>query len=287
MRFTEGAIMFDDFVQQTVELLKYSDIGIESPCIESIECYPNGTSMFTSSSYSFSAPAQMRDNVVLNVIILFSLLDALVDRRLPHLEGISLIKRYQGLPSDNDHQTIFKELYRIMRVFRNAIVHSKSGLSKTNDDFIIDYYYKGSHFTLTIKVRSLQLVFSMIIHYVHRGDSPYITGILRNYYDEMNRGVIAFSDDVNAPRANIREGLRLKNLRYRIKDRPYQIDESANIFSVSRYELRHTEKRWASLDYYLSVDGQTYLIPDEALNSSSAITVTDMEEWMYDKDRFF
>lgn len=283
----KGANLLNDFIQQTVEFLKYSDIGIDNPSIESMTFNSDGTRELTLSSFGFTGAAEIKENVLLSVTILFSLLDVLVDKEFPELEGKSLRKRYLDLPSLNDYQIIFKEVYRIMKVFRNAIVHSKSSVSANNDSFSIDYDYKGSHFRLAITSRALRMIFSMIVHFARLREAPYITGIFRNYYDEILNGIVAFSDDVNSPLAATSGGLRLKRLRYRTKDRPHQIDEGANSLSISRYELPAPDNSWASLDYYVLVNGHLYLVPDEALNSSGAIAKIDLENWIYDKDRFF
>lgn len=279
--------MLNDFIRQTVEFLKHSDIHIDSPSIESIEFNVDGTCGRTCSCWTCTGAAEIKENVILNVTILFSLLDVLVDRRFPHLEGKSLRKKYLSLPSYNDHQIMFKEIYRIMKVFRNAIVHSKTSVSKNSNGFSIDYEYNSSHYKLTIERRALGLIFSMIIHYTRLVDSPYITGILRTYYDQVLSGIAVLLDDINSPLAPISDALRLKVRRYRTKDRAYRFDERANALLISRYEFDGPEQGTAHLDYYVTVDGQLYLIPDEALDSSGAIARADMEEWVYDQDRFF
>lgn len=226
--------MLDDFIHQTVEFLKYSDIGIDSPSIEIITFNSDGTRASTHSSFGFTGAAEIRENLLLNVTILFSLLDVLVDKKFPQLEGKTLRKRYLDLPSSNDYQIMFKEIYRIMKVFRNAIVHSKSSLSAKDDSFSIDYEFKNSHFQLAITSRALLMIFSMIVHFARLRDYPYITGIFRDYYDDILNGIVAFSDDINSSLAAISGGLRLKRLRYRTKDRPHQIDEGANSLTIAR-----------------------------------------------------
>ncbi len=279
--------MLNDFIRQTLEFLKYSDIHIESPSIESIEFRSDGTHGFTMSCYGFTGAAEIRNNVVLNVTIFFSLLDVLVDKKFPDLEGRSLRRRYLGLPAVNDYQILFKETYRIMKLFRNSVVHSKSSVVKNDDGFSIDYNYKDTRYRLSIGRPALRLLFSMIVHFARLQDSPYVTGILRSYYDKISDGITILSDDIGSRFGGISGGLRLKGRRYRTKDRAYRFDEGSDVLWISRFELAGPEQSWAGLDYYVTVNGQLYLIPDEALHHSGTITKDNMEDWIYDKDRFF
>jgi len=280
--------MADDFIQQTVHFLKYSDIGINYPSIDPVELMPDGTVGVHLCSFGFNGAAEIRENIAICVIILFGLIDMLVDQRCPELEGKSFRRRYDSLPSSNDYEIIFKEIYRIMRVLRNAIVHARSRISRTNDDLAIDYLDRRRKSTkLNMGALAVQLVFSLVVHYTKVPNTPYVTAILRSYYDDVLAGVDCFSDDLPGALRKISHGLRLRRIRYRVQNPSYQIDEGRRELAVSRFELFDNELILRGVDYSVDIQDKLHIIPDEALNDVGAISLEEAAKWVYADHLFF
>jgi len=115
-----------------------------------------------------------------------------------------------------------------------------------------------------------------------------VTAILRKYYDDIVQGIASFSDDIGSSLLPIGRGLRLKRgRRYRVKNPHYEIRGNGNTLTISRYEVHVQEERWAGSEYHVSIDDISYLIPDEALNDSGEISMTEIEPWKYDPTNCF
>ncbi len=280
--------MLDDFISQTLEFLRTSDIGFHFPEIDHLTLKPDGRRSRSTFLYGCTGPAEIRENPILCIMVLFTLLDVLVDRRVPHCEGKSFKKRYEVLPSSTDYELIFKELYRIMKLLRNALVHSKASIYKSREKLDIDYWFKDHNYRLVITTSSLNLVLSAIMVYARMPYSRYVESILRSYYDDIRRSVTPFYDDIGPELEEIGNGLRLKRVRrVRVQNPQYQIDEDRKTLRIARFELADFENQWASPDYCVSIDGTRYLIPDEVLNDSGEMSLPDIASWLYDKAGFF
>lgn len=285
----EEVLVLDKFTELTTQFLLRSDLSIDVPDIIPAELLPDGRSSIHICSSTIPDTANIKDNPVLTVTVLFSLLDVLADQRFPELEGQSFKKRYDGLPASNDYDTIFKELYRIMRLFRNAIVHCKSGISMSEESFDIDYNStRGTLCKLEITRRACHLLFSLIVHYFRVRRSSYMEGIVRSYFDDIRNGIKRISDDISVPLRNISNcGLRLKRSRYRVINPNYNRTKHGTTLQISRYQLLQQERDWRGVEYNVSLGGVEYMIPDEALENDNEISVSGLEHWKYDKDGFF
>jgi hypothetical protein len=277
--------MLEDFIHQTENFLRYSDIRFRYPSVQRVTFGADGSRHWHLSSYCCNGLAEIKENLVVTITVLFTLLDMLVDKRHPDLEGKEFVFRYEQLKkfgSTTDHDIIFRELYRIMILIRNGIVHSRSKLTDSSADFSITCGRKNN-FGLTMQTQTLSLIFTAIMLLTRQPVGPYLTSILRTYYDDIGNGIISISDKNGSGLDIISGGTRLKRVvRCRVENPQYRVDNDRKTLIISRLELDDVQKQWSSPEYCVSLNKERYLIPDEILNATGEIFLSDVSPWIYD-----
>jgi hypothetical protein len=276
----------DDFIKQTLELLKKSDIHLEFPETRDVALRPDGILEINLQCPLVSAEAEIRTNTVLVIMIFFTLIDSLVDKmNLDKSEKFQ--QRYEALDDSTDYRIIFKETYGIMKLARNAVVHQKCSVFQDNNEIRIDYCRKRKHFKLTITARAMRLIFSLILFYSRMQENSYVTAILRTYYDDVVRGISSFSDGNRELRKSI-AGLRLKRgVRYRLRNADWDVRNNEDSLIISRCDSLTASESWSGVDYIVTLGDISYLVPDEALNHSGEISMSSLDDWKCETEPFF
>lgn len=166
-------------------------------------------------------------------MIFFSIIDTFIDINYPNLEGQSFAKKYHDLQTTNDIDIMFKEVYRILKILRNASIHSKNSVSVRNDNSIlVDYNFKGTNFKLEMSKHCLELIYSLIFFVIKDMKYPldYKEGLMRTYYEDIKRNIVIISDDFGVNNlASISSRLRLKRtVRYNVINGTFSIDSNIN-----------------------------------------------------------
>lgn len=267
--------MIHDFVTRTGEFLKRDGLQLQFPEIVPVKREENGRHTTTIFVHSVAVTEQSiaRDNLIFSILVFFGYIDAIIDMSHPSLEGKNFSSRYGGLPSEKDKEIIFREIYRIIRIIRNAIVHKKSGVVFSNG--CVKFNDRDA---LKITIKGLDILYSAILFYAKKMVSDeYHVGILRTYYYDI-QNEIASIKDVNGNRLDdITGSLRLQRTRrYRVANQEYERD--ANHLKIKKYEISPGES-FASAEYSLSVNNLNYIVPDEALSVDGEISVDELEKW--------
>ena len=229
--------------------------------IEQVTLLSDGTRERLQLSSAVMGPAEIADNLGLCVLVLFSLLDMLVDKHVSGIEGENFKARYEALRVGNDYRIIFKETYRIMRLLRNAVVHCRSGVFRDSEKIDVEYDTNhGTRCRLKITPHACLLVFSLIVHYAQVSESSYMVGIIRSYYDDIRTGVNDLSDDICGPLLNMRGGIRLKTARYRVTNPTCEMSARSDTLRISEIKLSDAERELFGIDYIVSVGGEEYLV---------------------------
>lgn len=273
--------MLNDFVDKTVKLMKKSDIQVRMPEYRRIEIGQT-TTVFIE-CYSSICQTRLADNLIFHLMVFFSLLDSYIDSQYPTLDGYSFAQKYRELPTNDDHEVIIKEVYRILKIFRNASTHSRSAITVLHDtEIIADYQYRKTNFTLQMSKNSLELIYTVILLLLDTNEysRQYLHGLLRTFYDDLKNEIIISDEFGQNNLANISSGVRLKRIvRYRITNPDYKIDTSTGLISIVRYTMHPTETEHYSCDYLIELNGKKYLIPNEVLNQAGEISIVDSVTW--------
>ncbi|BFI99936.1 MAG: hypothetical protein PME_23720 [Priestia megaterium] len=274
--------MLEIFIRQTIDLLKKSDIQFQRTEIMPITLiHETGVKQINIQSKVSYSNVNLSDNLILQVMIMFTLLDAVIDSKYPNLEGKSFRSKYRNLPCDNDEELIFKEIYRLMKIFRNASVHSISAINFTGESVVIDYEYNNSVFKLEITKSGIGLLFAYILDsFESRNDltDNHILAFRRSLYDHLISEIKEFSDDFKTNLQLIPSNqLRLKrSVRYQVRN-PTYIIKGKDLIEITSPYLSDQPNR--GVDYLVEFKGKKALIPDEILKNNQ-LSYRELNNWL-------
>lgn len=274
------------FLDNTLNFINASDLKILEPNVRNITQYIDGTHLVTTNSFCLSNNTNLNDNYIIAQIIAFTLLDSLVDINHPELEDSTFRQRYLGLPTNNSVEFIFKETYRIFKLIRNAIIHNKNKIIKSDGTIKIHYTTsankskKTTTYTLECTHNAIQLIISIVVMFAkHKNNiNSYTRLYLESYYNEMLKNIYNFSDDCGSSPVPILQDFPFKwILRYRITNPKFEIKDHG--VYISKFLLDENES-YAATEYVLIIEDKEYLIPEEALNSDSMVSQLELKKWL-------
>lgn len=274
--------MKPSFLLQTTTFLANSDIEFDFPKRGVIALNPDGTHTFFYRTGDFNHHPSIKNNELMSLLLFFALFDAFVDNIDSSLEGLSFKKKYVSLPSTTDRDIIIKELFRFLRVLRNAMVHNPSGIDFTVNSCIVNRYsFRKYSYESEISKAGLVLIYSLIVLLIDSHDrlNEYTMSILRSYFDDILEEIHIFNDDFGNGLGSIGNGRRLKRkIRNRIVNATSIKNDTINII---RYQTTKEQQPFSSADYIFDYNKKKYLIPDEILSSTSSIQLSDIKSWEY------
>lgn len=275
--------MIDDFIKQTVSFLERTDTRIHAPEIRTVRYEENTTSLLMSDSeVVYLNRANISDNVLLGIMFFFSIIDAKVDLLHPELDGESFRQRYKRMTKKSDDEIILSQLFRILKLLRNASVHSKNSIVIMNNEITCSYSNMKTNFQLIITKLGLELIYSLILELVKTtmSTSLYYSSIRRTYYDDIKANIKVFADDLgDSSLLELSNGIRLKRgVRYKITNSIFKIEKDYLIIEKP-YDLPEDEKLYRSCDYEVNYNGKNYLIPSEALDSNNKMDISHLCLW--------
>jgi hypothetical protein len=278
--------MMNNFIEQTIDLLKRSDIFIRQTEIRPVEFnYSEGTKtkkIYLSCNDSYGG-ANLSNNFILQTMIIFTVLDATIDVQYPELQGESYRKKYQSLPNVTDDEiSVFKEIFRVFKLFRNASVHSMSSINYAADKVSVSYVYRQTSYNIEISKYGFELLFTYIIDILNplkQLTSHHHTSLNRKIYDEIKEEIAIFNDEFGSNLIDISNAIRLKRtVRYRIEN-PKFLKVAENVQITSIYEVESQAEDYYGVDYFIKVNSCQYLIPAEMLNDNK-ISLNEMQQWI-------
>lgn len=126
---------------------------------------------------------------------------------------------------------------------------------------------------------SLDDFYTLIVMYVKGdlGSGEYFLALAREIYERLRSGVRNLADDIssNLPVPSGTRRIRSKR-RNIVINHHYEIQNSIIIFDEYRVDF----PEWEGADFFIEVDNQKLLIPNEVLDSNNEIRVdTAKREW--------
>jgi hypothetical protein len=271
--------MINNFILQTISLIQKSDFRLQFPEVLDTELEDGNHKKITMEFVDYiGANIDIKNNFLLISSIAFLLIDTYLDTVYEELEGKSFKQRYETIEENSDINIIFKEVYRILKLIRNATIHSKSAISIVDENYNIEYLFRNIKFKLTISKKSFESLISLVIFTIdHKNKNminEYITALLRSYFKTISEN-ITIRDEFSNNLLEIRSSTYLKIMRrYRVLNSKYQREN--NILDIEPME----EKDFSGVDYVVIIDNNKYLIPNEVLIDNK-IAVSDLKNWEY------
>jgi len=264
------------FIYHTLTMLEDAGLSINYPKIQPITLDENGRiKMHANTPLIQGNRVSIEQNPQMKFLILFTLLDFHVDAAHPELEGKSYRQKYLNLPSQSDYNLVLRQLFRVAKIIRNALVHNQSSFSVADNHFSVDYRHNRQHFCLKMSREAFKDFHTAIIMYV-RGDmgkGSYFLGIMRSMYASILAGITEFNDDFGSLLEQPTTGIKMnRHQRYVVLHPPYEACGGALRFPVAASQI----PEYADMDFYFSHNDTEYLVPREALDEKLSIMGHDL-----------
>ncbi|VFR32081.1 hypothetical protein AMP9_2606 [plant metagenome] len=260
------------FIHQSLTLLEDAGMSVGYPNIHWIAQDGRQSSFFSAIQGNRGSIEQ---NQHLKLVMIFSLLDFHVDTMHPGMEGKSYRQKYADLPINGDYDRMLRELFRVAKVMRNALVHNPSSFSIANKHVNIDYTHGKTNFRLEMSLEALAGFYTSIVMYLKgdMGRGNYFLGIMRSIYSNMLLGIKVFNDDFGNTLEAPSSGIKMKWHTRLVHSNPqHQISDGRIHILAPNRELQP----WEGLDFHIARNGDDFLIPREALNEDLSISELDL-----------
>lgn len=262
--------------------LERSNLASREPEVIRAEIDEHGRMHSTHSSVAFSQVNNLRGQDEISLILVFTVLDAMIDIAHPHLEGESFAARYRQLSGTTDKDLVFKETYRFFKLLRNAVTHKRSVLNFASPTLAFSYVNKqGTSFELECASDAViygnTIVRLMLEHRASGG--KYLDNQLLAYYRLMRDAIMTIKDEFGSGLAAASAGINMKPLRrYRVQLERLQTHPVPG-YVLPRWVPNKLEAGWACDEFVLDKGGAKYLVPGEALGEDQFISVAALEVW--------
>lgn len=260
------------FICHTLMMLQDAGMSFGYPKICYITLNEEGKSMERSHiSYIQGRQVSIEQNPQMKFLMLFTLLDFHVDASYPDLEGKSYRQKYLKIPSKGDYNLILRQLFRIAKVIRNALIHNPSSFTIANGNVSVNYIRDKQHFSLKMSREAFKDFHTAIVMYVKGdiGKGSYFLGIMRSVYESILFGITQFNDEFGCVLEKPMTGITIKQRGRQIVLHPvYETYGGALRFPSVACQI----SEWEGMDFYFIHNGTEYLVPREALDKNLSIT---------------
>lgn len=274
--------MKNRFIEKTVIFLAKSNIGLHFPRINELELKENGAKHVYIRSMNDLWQSHIDDNLMMHILLFYSLLDAYIDYLYPKLEKSNFINKFKNIPANDDYQIILKEIYRVLQIFRNGLIRDDRSLSFDEESGIIKIKYKNNNidYMMELKIYGLELIYTTILYSLKENENPdkYKIGILRTFFDDINKNILALEDNFSNGLFNISSGIRLKrDLRYKVLNPEVKYNKYEIV--IKKIEDNMFVNESYDIDYIINNNDIKYIIPNELLKTKNSISLNELEKW--------
>ena len=238
-----------------------------------------------------SRPAPLIPSELIEIII-FSVLDSIIDMRHSGLANASFSQRYKALPKDKELQIIFNECYRALKLIRNAKVHDTNAVQKNTNNYEIKMSWKRKFFEFSCSFESLRHLLNLCLLFIENigVEDAYFVLIMKHYYHNFLSGVICFQDEIGNSLTRLpRDEKFYPYYRFRYQMKFCDVKQPDGSIAINRqqriYKL-YIEREKKNLEYdncdeYLIEDDGVakYLIPGHELGINGETSIDQLMKW--------
>lgn len=211
-----------------------------------------------------------------------SRIDEYFDKKYPNIEGKPFSVRYDSIDRKTNFDISVRETYRVLTLLRNAISHRKSSISDKGH-FVEFCYYKGNNEkSLRINFFCLKILWGIAFLVSRLSDAAvdaYHQVMISAMYNSAIKGVETINDE-HGQKVFLKEhdGLGLDQFKWHSRNHvflnftPYK----GGKVRIPKLERGIHDTRF---DYYFSLDGKSFLVPDEFLRDDGSIEHGDLMKW--------
>lgn len=237
----------------------------------------------------------------MDILVCFTLLDLMLQNypmKNKNLKNTSFKTRYENLYKRNNKEIVLKETYRILKIFRNAIIHSVSDIKsspkkdahnkKTINEYDISYSTEFedkktkkktiTNFSLLLNDSDLEKIFAISYFFItsYNKNYDYDTEVISSYYSDLIKN-ITIKDEFKLPLKKLSKPLELKTEVRATHGTSSK--ETNSVLSIELLPLHNDEKKYTGIDYFICHKSCYYLIPEEALDKSGKINISKLQKW--------
>jgi hypothetical protein len=222
-----------------------------------------------------SRRVSIEQNPQMKFMMIFALLDFYVDAAYPDLEGKSYHQKYKHFSASSDFEVILRQLFRVAKVIRNALVHNHSAFSIIDGHVNVNYTHNKTDFSVQMTTEALTDFYTSVVMYLKgdMGKGNYFLGIVRWIYWNFSAGIKDFSDEfgrtLDQPSANIKIKPYVRQL---VLHPQHEVSGGLIRIIIPAPQLQ----AWESMDFYIEHNGEGYLVPLEALDKTISISEHDL-----------
>lgn len=268
------------YISHTLMMLEDAGMRVSYPDFRKVIFDSDGIAnmsmkIFTANSRRVS----IEGNINLKLLIVFTLLDFYIDEKYPSICGRSYAQKYRKLPKKNESEIILKEVFRIWKMIRNALIHESSSLTFKDGQLAVNYEYKASkdfpsvNYQLTISNISLDSLFTTTLMYVKNqiGNDKYSKGIVSYLYSNILAGIDVFTDEFGNKLTDVSSVLKLTPyVREIYFNHMYNNNAGYYTFEKPAYTPNYP------IDFYVEINKKKYIIPSEALDENFSISQSEI-----------
>lgn len=271
------------FIHHSLMMLEDAGMTVGYPEIDRVTFDENGNrKRHMSVSSRIGRRVSIEQNPHMKLLMMFALLDFHVDTTHPDMEGKSYRQKYEGLPFAGDYDLMLRELFRVAKLMRNALVHNPSSFEIADEHVNIGYTYGKTDFRLKMSTEALASFYTAIVMYL-KGDigrGNYFLGLMRSIYTDTLAGIKDFNDDLGNALLAPPLGIKMKSgNRLICSNLQHEISEGLVRIHAPDGKLQPRE----GMDFHVRHNGNDFLIPLEALNEDRMISESDLVAyWAYE-----
>jgi hypothetical protein len=216
---------------------------------------------------------------LLETSIYFMVLDSYIESMNPSLEGLSFRKKYESLPQANNEEVIISQVYRILKIFRNVMVHSMHSITRTQSGFHISYVNNNTNFKLEVSFKGIKYIKGFILSYLLQQNLAYSQKYNEYYYNafyqDILHEIIDFSDE-DGQLKKVNPSLTIyRFMRCDCNSIPFSISDDNIVFDIPD---EYTDSTKYPIDINIEYQNTKYIIPAEILNNKS-LNINELDEW--------
>jgi|GEM_PF-3320432 len=279
--------MSNDILSSVLTFIKESNLPLRYPNVIRYSKAYDGKFNTQWSSHVRVIENQLADQTVLSTLILFTAMDVFIDCLQPNIEGENFDKRYKSFQTNSDDfRVIVKEVFRILTLMRNTIVHRRSQTKIRGNVYSWGDKSKPKYMECTYDgILYLNTLTVFLIEY-WTNENRYSLSMIGTYYEKLRSEIIFYVDKFGSTLDSISPPVKLNLLRrYRNDVALTDADNSSGSFKVDRMVI-HPEEN-AIDEFYVTWNGMHYLVPGEILGSESSIKFSTLPEWEFPKNKFY
>lgn len=223
-------------------------------------------------------PALMAD--LAPALAAFLALDAHVARSMPAGIPADSWGRYRHLASGDYTARIVGEVYRILRVLREVLVHDARAAAWRDDGIVAVEGIVGKEvMALHATPAGLRLLASAVAYYLDAATGPYpaiyVESMMACYYGDIVNEVRKFTDDRRSL-YQFRAKCRLnRHFRFDCNNPKAALDDTSVTFDIGAF---YADAGLYPIDFFLVLSGVLYIVPSEAL-LDRALPRADLDLW--------